>query len=161
MARVGILKASDGRNFAHRGLIGFVARGLISGLTTLSHGRGHLYRAMLGATAYGVRHIFEYMQEAGGKARRRRHEGRSVDPDRLRRHGQGARAPRADHRGLLWRHTARRWGRGPSRTRTERRLSAPSSPTPRTTSEVYDRLYGVYRDLYPATREASHVLAAL
>jgi xylulokinase len=37
------------------------ARGLISGLT-LSHGRGHLYRAMLEATAYGVRHIFEAMR---------------------------------------------------------------------------------------------------
>ncbi|MDP9475818.1 MAG: FGGY-family carbohydrate kinase [Actinomycetota bacterium] len=27
--------------------------------------------------------------------------------------------------------------------------------------ETYDRLYRVYRDLYPATREASHTLAAL
>src|SRR3712207_3279743 len=45
------------------------ARGLISGLT-LSHGRGHLYRAMLEATAYGVRHIFEAMREAGGGGER-------------------------------------------------------------------------------------------
>ena len=44
------------------------ARGLISGLT-LSHGRGHLYRAMLEASAYGVRHIFEAMWEAGGGER--------------------------------------------------------------------------------------------
>ena len=40
------------------------ARGLISGLT-LSHGRGRLYWAVLEATAYGVRHIFEFMREAG------------------------------------------------------------------------------------------------
>jgi xylulokinase len=45
------------------------ARGLISGLT-LSHGRPHLYRAMLEATAYGVRHIFEAMREAGGGGER-------------------------------------------------------------------------------------------
>ena len=45
------------------------ARGLISGLT-LRHGRGHLYRAMLEATAYGVRHIFETMREAGGVGER-------------------------------------------------------------------------------------------
>ncbi len=45
------------------------ARGLISGLT-LSHGRGHLYRAMLEATACGVRHIFEAMGEAGGGGER-------------------------------------------------------------------------------------------
>ena len=37
------------------------ARGVICGLT-LSHGRGHLYRAALEATAYGVRHILETMQ---------------------------------------------------------------------------------------------------
>ncbi len=40
------------------------ARGTISGLT-LSHGRGHLYRALLEATAYGARHIMSAMEEAG------------------------------------------------------------------------------------------------
>src|SRR5918998_1768876 len=45
------------------------ARGLVSGLT-LSHGRGHLYRAVLEATAYGVRHIFEFMRDAGGGGER-------------------------------------------------------------------------------------------
>jgi xylulokinase len=28
-------------------------------------------------------------------------------------------------------------------------------------AEVYDTLYAVYRDLYPATRDAAHALAAL
>ncbi|MGH2541994.1 MAG: FGGY-family carbohydrate kinase, partial [Ardenticatenaceae bacterium] len=41
------------------------ARGVICGLT-LRHGRGHLYRALLEATGYGVRHIFEAMRDAGG-----------------------------------------------------------------------------------------------
>jgi xylulokinase len=45
------------------------ARGGISGLT-MSDTRGHLYRAMLEATAYGVRHIFEYMREVGGGGER-------------------------------------------------------------------------------------------
>jgi len=45
------------------------ARGIICGLT-LRHGRGHIYRALLEATAYGVRHILEVMREAGGGGKR-------------------------------------------------------------------------------------------
>jgi xylulokinase len=40
------------------------ARGLIAGLT-LAHGRGHLYRAILEATAYGLAHNTEVMEAAG------------------------------------------------------------------------------------------------
>ena len=36
-----------------------LARGTICGLT-LSHGRGHLYRALLEATAYAARHILDF-----------------------------------------------------------------------------------------------------
>lgn len=43
------------------------ARGVIAGLT-LRHTRGHLYRAALEATAFGVRHNLEAMREAGGEA---------------------------------------------------------------------------------------------
>src|SRR6185436_19713769 len=39
------------------------ARGAVLGLT-LSHGRGHLYRALLEATAFGVRHNLEVMGDA-------------------------------------------------------------------------------------------------
>ena len=45
------------------------ARGVIVGLT-LSHGRGHLYRAALEATAMGVRHNVETMRAAGADIRR-------------------------------------------------------------------------------------------
>ena len=45
------------------------ARGTVVGLT-LSHGRGHLYRALQEATAYGARHILEVMQDAGGGSAR-------------------------------------------------------------------------------------------
>jgi xylulokinase len=45
------------------------ARGMIAGLS-LGHGRGHVYRAMLEATAYGVTHNLEAMRGAGAVARR-------------------------------------------------------------------------------------------
>ncbi|MCP3425428.1 FGGY family carbohydrate kinase [Rothia sp. AR01] len=40
------------------------ARGVVAGLT-LEHGRGHLYRALLEATAFAVRHNVEVMEDAG------------------------------------------------------------------------------------------------
>lgn len=45
------------------------ARGVIAGLT-LTHGRGHLFRALLEGAAYEVRHNLEVMQEAGAPAKR-------------------------------------------------------------------------------------------
>lgn len=45
------------------------ARGVLVGLT-LSHGRGDLYRAALEATAFGVRHNVESMEAAGGVVKR-------------------------------------------------------------------------------------------
>jgi xylulokinase len=45
------------------------ARGMIAGLT-LGHGRAELYRATLEGIAYGVRHNLEVMRDAGGQARR-------------------------------------------------------------------------------------------
>jgi xylulokinase len=45
------------------------ARGVLAGLT-LRHARGHMYRAALEATAYGVRHNLEAMRAAGGVDKR-------------------------------------------------------------------------------------------
>jgi xylulokinase len=45
------------------------ARGVIAGLTT-RHGRGHLYRALLEATAYAVRHTLEVFDAADAAPRR-------------------------------------------------------------------------------------------
>lgn len=45
------------------------ARGVIAGLN-LTHGRGHLFRALLEGTAFEVRHNLEVMAEAGAPARR-------------------------------------------------------------------------------------------
>ncbi|HEX8918525.1 MAG TPA: FGGY family carbohydrate kinase, partial [Chloroflexota bacterium] len=45
------------------------ARGVICGLT-LAHDRGHVYRAVLEGTAYGIAHNLKAMREAGGEPRR-------------------------------------------------------------------------------------------
>ncbi len=46
-----------------------MARGVFAGLT-LSTNRGEMYRALLEATAYGTRHLFEAIAEAGGQGKR-------------------------------------------------------------------------------------------
>jgi xylulokinase len=142
-----------------------LARGVICGLT-LSHGRGHLYRALLEATAYGLRHILEVMREAGGGGKR------------LVAVGGGA-------RGRLWPQivsdvtdqvqTLPRETIGASYgdallAAIAVRLTAPSTvwnspasliePRPET-RPIYDQLYRVYRELYPATRAQAHALAGL
>jgi xylulokinase len=139
------------------------ARGLISGLT-MSHGRGHLYRAMLEATAYGVRHIFEYMREAGGGGERLVAVGGGTKgglwtqivsdvtgrPQDLPEQTIGA----AYGDALL---AARAVGLAEPDTDWSK-IAATVEPD-EANRAVYDELYGIYRDLYPATREASHRLA--
>ena len=141
------------------------ARGLISGLT-IGHGRGHLYRAMLEATAYGARHIFEFMREAGGGGERLVAVGGGTKgnlwtqivsdvtgrPQDLPEQTIGA----AYGDALL---AARAVGLAePSADWS--RISATIEPNSEN-RETYDELYRVYRELYPATREASHALAAM
>lgn len=141
------------------------ARGIVSGLT-ISHGRGHLYRAVLEATAYGVRHILEYMQDAGGGGERFVAVGggtkgglwTQIVSDVTGRvqelpeetigaaYGDALLAARAV--GLVesdadWSHIVDR-----VEPDTENRA-------------LYDELYGIYRELYPATREQVHRLADL
>ena len=138
------------------------ARGLICGLT-LRHGRGHLYRALLEATAYGVRHIMETLRDAGAVERRLVAVGggtrgglwTQIVSDIL---GQPQEIPRqsigasygdaflaAIAGGLV--DAGRRWNDVAAVTR-------PSDEA----ADVYDTLYRVYRALYPATREQMHVL---
>ena len=139
------------------------ARGLISGLT-ISHGRGHLYRAMLEATAYAVRHIFEYMQEAGGGGDRLVAVGGGTKgglwtqivsdvigrPQNLPEQTIGA----AYGDALL---AARAVGLADSDTDWSN-ISDTVEPNGEN-RETYDELYGIYRELYPATREQMHALA--
>ncbi|MFN8635887.1 MAG: FGGY-family carbohydrate kinase [Chloroflexota bacterium] len=141
------------------------ARGLILGLT-LRHGRGHLYRAVLEATGFGVRHIVETLRAAGA------HEKRLV-------------AVGGGTRGDLWpqvvsdilgrRQEIPRETIGASYgdallaamaaglATPETRWNAPVAtvePVPERAG-LYDALYQTYRSLYPATREQMHHLADL
>ncbi len=144
------------------------ARGVVAGLT-LSHTRGDLYRAMLEATAFGVRHNVEGLREAG------------VPIDRVVAVGGGT-------RGGLWtqvvsdvtglEQVVRRTSIGASYGAAWLAATALTDdgagpdidawnpielvvrPDP-TTRDTYDRLYAAYRDLYPATRDIAHALADL
>jgi xylulokinase len=141
------------------------ARGLISGLT-LSHGRGHVYRAMLEATAYGVRHIFEFMRDAGGGGERLVAVGggtkgglwtRIVSDVTGRPQDLPEQTIGASYGDALL--AARSVGLAQPDTDWSR-VSETVEPTAEN-REIYDELYNVYRELYPATREASHALADL
>lgn len=137
------------------------ARGVVAGLT-LRHGRGHLYRAVLEGVALGVRHNLEAL---GGPPRRvvaagggaagtlwtqivsdacgvtqelpRETIGASYGDALLAGRGAGLVAPDAT------------WA-------VRERLVEPVADR----ASSYDELYGLYRALYPATRDVAHALAA-
>jgi xylulokinase len=139
------------------------ARGVIVGLT-LRHGRGHLYRAALEATAFGVRHNLEAMAEAGGAAKRLVAVGGGTQgglwtqivsdvtgqPQQLPRHTIGAAYGDALLAGLGADLVPEPGTWNPIETTV--------TPDPAAT-EQYDTLYRLYRDLYPATLPIAHTLA--
>ena len=139
------------------------ARGAIFGLT-LSHGRGHLYRALLEGSAYEVRHNLEVMAAAG------------VAPEQLKAVGGGTRSG-------LWTQIvsdvtglrqvipavtigasfgdAMLAGRGAGVVPgTARWNEAAETLVPdRRLMKRYSDLYRIYRSLYLATREQAHAIA--
>ncbi|MBZ4018488.1 FGGY-family carbohydrate kinase [Streptomyces purpurogeneiscleroticus] len=139
------------------------ARGVIAGLT-LSHTRGDLYRAALEATAYGVRHNIEAIEAVGGDIRRVVAVGGGTQ-------------------GRLWTQVVSDVTGRPQEVRTTSigasyggallaaRLLGDASvdawnpvqetvvPQPGTAAR-YEELYGLYRDLYPASADVVHALAA-
>jgi xylulokinase len=141
------------------------ARGVVVGLTT-RHGRGHLYRAALEATAFGVRHNLDTMAAAGGDLRRLVAVGggtagdlwpRIVSdvlgrPQQLPRHTIGA----AYGDAFL---AATAIGAAGVQDIAHWNPVAATVEPDRTTAARYDELYGLYLDLYPATRKTAHVLA--
>lgn len=141
------------------------ARGIICGLT-LRHGRGHIYRALLEATAYGVRHILEVMREAGGDIKRLVAVGGGTRggiwtqivsdviglpqdiPEKTIGASYGDAFLAALAAGLVQRGAS--WN--PITTHIQ----------PDTAAEAtYNELYDIYRQLYPATLNQVHQLAAL
>jgi xylulokinase len=141
------------------------ARGAVLGLT-LSHGRGHLYRALLEATAYGVRHNLETMDEAGGRPERLVAVGGGTRgglwtqivsdvcgrPQDLPEHTIGAAYGDALLAGLATGvvEDGARWN--PTAATVEPDAGRAS---------LYEELYGIYRELYPATRDHAHRLAEM
>jgi xylulokinase len=141
------------------------ARGLISGLT-IGHGRGHLYRAMLEATAYGVRHILEYMREAGGGGERFVAVGGGTKGDLW---PQIVSDVTGSEQQLPEETIGAAYGDALLAARAVG-LVEPDADWSRIVDtvepqeenrEVYDELYSVYRELYPATREQVHKLAKM
>lgn len=139
------------------------ARGAILGLT-LRHSRGHLYRALLESTAFGVRHNLEAIEQAGGSVNRlvatgggtRGHLWAQVVSDVTGR-GQELRSPPigasygdAHLAGAAARLVAleANWGE----------LAGAVQPN-LALGDLYHQLYHVYRGLYPATKHLAHQLA--
>jgi len=139
------------------------ARGLIAGLT-LSHTRGDLYRAALEATALGVRHNIEVMQDAGARIQRVVAVGGGT---------QGGLWTRivSDATGFTQQVPAVTLGASYGAAFLAAGLMDPDlriddwnpaqttvEPDPES-SHGYDELYDLYRAAYPATRDISHALA--
>ena len=145
------------------------ARGVYAGLT-LSHAKGHLYRASLEGTAYGVRHNLETMSAMG------------APPKRLVAVGGGARNPLwlqivSDVSGLPQDVPERTIGASygdafmaglatgivSGQDALEREwvnLAMRLQPNPEV-RPTYDAYYRVYRDLYESAKGELHALARL
>lgn len=146
------------------------ARGVIAGLT-LSHGRGHLYRAALEATAMGVRHNVETMRAAGADIRRIVAVGGGT---------QGDLWPQivSDVTGLVQEvptttigasygaaflaagAAAERAGTGEVRITDWNPIARTVTPDPEL-AERYNAQFARYLDLYETTKALAHELAAL
>jgi len=141
------------------------ARGVICGLT-MRHTRGHIYRAMLEATAFGIKHLLEAVHDAGGEARRLVAVGGGTkgglwpqivsdvidEPQELPEQTIGAAYGNALLAGL---------GAGVVEPDTDwSSIAETIEPNP-DNREIYDELYKLYKDLYPATRPTVHALARL
>ena len=141
------------------------ARGLILGLT-LRHGRAHLYRALLESIGYGVRHILETLEAAGGASRRLIAVGggtkgglwAQIVSDVT---GQPQEIP-AETIGACYGDAllaAQGVGLVPAGTNWAR-VASVVQPT-ESSRALYEELYSIYRSLYPATKEQAHALARI
>lgn len=141
------------------------ARGLLIGLT-LRHTRGHVYRALLEGTAFGVRHILDSLSAAGGGGKRivavgggaRARLWTRIVTDvtgrlqELPRVTIGASYGDAALAGIAVRllDHSQQWNE-PGET---------LSPD-RTTRDVYEEQYALFRSLYAATAPQMHALARI
>ncbi len=141
------------------------ARGVIAGLT-LRHRRGHLFRAVYEGIAFGIRQIVESLDEAAGAAARIVAVGggtqgglwtQIVTDVTGREQLLPAQTIGASYGDALL--AAIGTGRAPADadwSQVSARVTA--DPAHR---ELYDELYDTYCELYPATRDQVHRLAAV
>lgn len=141
------------------------ARGVIAGLT-LRHQRGHLFRAAYEGIAFGIRQILEFVDAAGGPASRIVAVGGGTQGGLWTQivsdvTGREQLLPRetigASYGDALL--AAIGTGLVPPDT-SWATISDVVKPNP-DTREVYEQLYGAFRDLYPATRDHMHLLAQI
>ncbi len=141
------------------------ARGAVLGLT-LSHGRGHLYRAMLEATAFGVRHNLEAIELAGGDSRRLVAVGGGTTGGLWTQIVSDVSGRPQDVPELTIGASygdAKLAGAAAGLVRLDDSWN-PIAETVRPRPELqslYDELYELYRSLYDSTRELAHGLAEL
>lgn len=138
------------------------ARGVIAGLT-LSHGRDELYRAALEGIAYGVRHNLEVMREAGGRARRLVAVGGGTQGGLWTQivtdvTGEEQQVPTETIGACLGDALLAAVATGAS---VDVEAWNPASHTVRPSGTGrYEEYYRRYRELYPATVDVAHFLAA-
>lgn len=142
-----------------------LARGVICGLT-LSHGRGHLYRALLEATGYGVRHILEAMQEAGGGGKRLVAVGGGTKGGLWTQilsdiTGRSQELPAQTIGACYGDAWLAAIGAGLASPETPWNTRVTIVEPNKAVSATYEALYKVYRDLYPATLSQVHALAKM
>jgi len=141
------------------------ARGALLGLTT-AHGRGHVLRALIESAAFAVRHNLEAMAEAGaqigalrasgGGARGELWPGIVSDVTGLPQHRLSAESGAATGDALLAAIAL-----GEADLETSWAQPEELRPPATETASLYDELYALYRELYPATRDQAHALARL
>jgi len=143
------------------------ARGVLAGLS-LDHGRGHVARAIVEASALAIRHVAEPMLAAGVEVREMRVCGgpaRSGFWNQVKADVTGFQVavPAVLETAVLGSAILAAVGIGTHRdlrsaigamTRIERRIE----PRPEV-AQIYDRLFDAYRSLYPATAPILRALA--
>ncbi|MDO5711197.1 MAG: FGGY-family carbohydrate kinase [Micrococcales bacterium] len=141
------------------------ARGVIAGLS-LRHGRGHLFRAAYEGIAYGIRQILEFLEDDAAPISRLVAVGGGTQgglwtqivsdvtgrPQEVPEQAIGASYGDALLAGI---------GTGLLPPDTDwARIGQVIEPRPQA-REVYEQLFTIYEELYPATRAQVHALAAI
>nr|MBA2680428.1 sugar kinase [Ktedonobacteraceae bacterium] len=130
------------------------------------HGRGHLYRALLEATGYAVRHILQTMKAAGGGGKRIVAVGggtkgglwTQIISDITGRSQELPTQTIGASYGDAWLAAISVGLASADKPWNSRATTVEPNPE---LKETYNKLYYIYRELYPATLQQAHALASL